>query len=459
MAAHPVHPVAILGAGMAGLTAASYLRRIGVPFILFEASDKVAGLAASFRDQDGFTYDFGAHFITNRLAAAIGIGAHCRTVRHYGESVFLGNKYYAYPFGLLRKFRFLWGGLTSRFLKLSSVASAEEWFRSSYGKALADAVAIPLLEAWSGAPASTLAASVGAKLQNSIARTILLKTASRLTHRAVSSGYSHEAPESPGVWHVYPEGGVVLVCQRLAEEVKDSIRLGSPVEEIRVESGRVVAVRVRGMDQPVSAVISTTPCHVLPKLVKGTDVLQPLSRFRYRPMVFVNLRFQGRGLLPDTVLWTPGAFPFFRLTETSLSMPWLAPAGRTLITADIGCEVGDGLWTMSEERLGELCVENLGPMIPDVRQRYLGCRVLRTPIAYPVYLREYEEDRLRFEQSSGVQGLLSIGRNGEFSHILLEDIYWRTLRKVGQLVRTLPEDRAPLRFPTGNKAETVDSLG
>jgi hypothetical protein len=27
---------------------------------------------------------------------------------------------------------------------------------------------------------------------------------------------------------------------------------------------------------------------------------------------------------------------------------------------------------------------------PDVRARYEGCRVLKTPIAYPVFLREYE---------------------------------------------------------------------
>lgn len=73
-------PVAIVGAGLAGLTAANFLRREGIPFVLYEAGPKVAGLAASHHDPDGFTYDFGAHFITNRLAAALGIGAHCRTV-------------------------------------------------------------------------------------------------------------------------------------------------------------------------------------------------------------------------------------------------------------------------------------------------------------------------------------------------------------------------------------------
>lgn len=431
-------PVAILGAGLAGLTAASFLRRHRVPFVLYEAGPKIAGLATSFHDGDGFTYDFGAHFITNRLAAAIGIGAQCRVVRYYGESVLFRNQVFSYPFGLLRNFRFLMGGLGTRFQRQKNglgVVSAAEWSRQQYGKPLADDVVIPILEAWSGVSASDLAASVSSKLKNSIGRTILLKLASRFTRRAVACGYSHEAPENPSVWHVYPEGGLGLLCQRLAQDTQDAIRLESPVEEILVDSGRVASIRVRGETIRVSAVVSTAPCHILARIVKGTDALQALSRFRYRPMVFVNLRFSGRRLLPDTVIWTlDKANPFFRLTETPISMPWLAPAGKTLITADIGCQVGDSLWSMQDSRLGELCVQKLKEIIPDAAERYLGCRVLRTPIAYPIFLREYEDARQRLERSTGVEGLYSIGRNGEFAHILMEDVYWRTLKTMRQFL-------------------------
>src|SRR5262245_26336189 len=99
-------PVAILGAGLAGLTAANYLHRHGVPVRLFEAGPKIAGLAQSFHDAEGFTYDFGAHFITNRLAAAIGIGSRCRDVKTYGESVYLSGRTQKYPFGLLKNPRY-----------------------------------------------------------------------------------------------------------------------------------------------------------------------------------------------------------------------------------------------------------------------------------------------------------------------------------------------------------------
>jgi protoporphyrinogen oxidase len=431
-------PIAIIGAGIAGLTAAQYLNGKNEPFILFESGKKIAGLAASFKDEEGFSYDFGAHFITNRLADAIGVGAQCYTVKYYGESVWLEGKTYDYPFGLIKIPRMALSGIKSKLKSLSNgheSKSAAEWFRKSYGNALADEVALPLIEAWSGANSEDLSAAVGESLPGSIGKTLYLKAASKLTGRAVACGYNREMPEKANVYHVYPKKGVSTLCEKLAEGLEDKIKLESPVEAILVEDGKVKAVRAKGETHEVSAVVSTAPAHVLSKLVEGTDALQSFSRFRYRPMTFVNMRFEGRNLLPDTVLWFPEKqFPFFRLTEATISMPWLAPEGKTLVTVDIGCEKGDEFWTMDDETISELCLKNLTEIIPDARDRYLGCNVLRTPIAYPVFLNEYEQERRNFEQSTNVENLLSVGRNGEFSHIFMEDVYWRTRKKIRQFL-------------------------
>ncbi len=429
-------PIIVIGAGLAGLTAASYLSRRGVPVQVFEAGPRIAGLAATERDADGFTYDFGAHFITNRLAAAIGVSAQCRTVEHYGEAVRLGGHTYAYPFGLMRRPDFVLSAIRRRAVvdERRQPGSAADVFRLRYGDALAERVAIPLLEAWSGAAADDLAASVAESFPHSIGHTLLLKLDGRLKHRAVAIGYSREMPESPHVWHVYPEGGVSVLCERLVEPIEECITLNTPVQQVHVDRGRVVGVRAGGNDYPASAVVSTAPVHVLPRLVSNSPALQPLAAFKYRPMVFVNLRLEGRGLLPDTMLWTPeDGGPFFRLTETPLSMPWLAPPGKTLITADLGCTVGDEIWQASDDDLAARCLDHLG-WIPGIRERYLGCRVMRSPIAYPVYLRAYEDARQRFARSTGVSGFVSIGRNGEFSHLLMEDVYWRTLDAMRRLL-------------------------
>jgi protoporphyrinogen oxidase len=245
-------------------------------------------------------------------------------------------------------------------------------------------------------------------------------------------------PEMPSVWHVYPNGGIATLCSKLAEGLEDSIRLKSPVEEILVENEKVVAVKVKGEIREVAAVISTAPANILAKMVKGTTALHGAEGFRFRPMLFVNLRLEGRKLLPDTVLWFPERkFPFFRITEVTRSMPWLAPEGKSIITVDIGCQKDDEFWIMDEEKLTQLCLKHLESVIPNVREKFIGSNVLRTPIAYPVFLNEYEKERKDFEQSTNIENLLSIGRNGEFSHRFMEDVYWRTRKKVGKLIGKL----------------------
>jgi len=435
-------PIAILGAGIAGLTAADFLKRNNVPFVLYEAGKKIAGLATTFKDAEGFSYDFGAHFITNRLAKAIGVSSECRLVKHYGEAVWLKGKSYNYPFGLVTIPRMTLSWAAGQFKSLLTghePDSAAEWFRKRYGVILADEIALPLIEAWSGAPAEKLSPALGDGLfGGSTAKALYLKIAGKLTGRAVACGYNREKPETANVWHVYPNGGVSALCEKLAEGLEDSIKLESPVEAILVENEKVVAIRVKGESQEVSAVISTAPANILAKLVRGTAVLEGVSHFRYRPMVFINMRFQGRGLLPDTVMWFPEKeFLFFRLTEATISMPWLAPEGKTIITVDIGCEKDDQIWAMDEEKLAELCLQHLTSIIPDAKKRFLGSNVIKTPIAYPIFLNEYEQQRRTFEQSTNIENLLSVGRNGEFSHMFMEDVYWRTQKKVRNLLETI----------------------
>lgn len=433
--------IVVLGAGLAGLTAAAYAKRHGVRCRVFEASSALAGLAASSRDENGFTCDVGAHIITNRLAASVGFSARCEPCPGYGESVWLRRRFASYPFGLAARPKYALSAIAARLSGVfdrSEPQSAAQWFRRSFGKGLADQVALPLLEAWSGVPAEQLAPAVGDKMPCSVLRTMYLRAMGRLTGRAISIGYSRTLPENPAVVHVYPSDGIGAMCHHMAAPLTEMISLESPVECIYVDNGRVTGVRANDRDHHADAVISTAPVHVLPRLLQGDHNLGPLAAFRYRPMTFINLMMTGRGLLPNAVVWTPeNHFPFFRATETPLQTPSVAPEGKTIIAVDIGCDVGDEYWRMDDEPLSDRCLSALEELIPDARARYLGCRVVRTKLAYPVFDLSYEPARAAFARSTGIQGLASVGRNGEFDHLLMEDVYWRTRYQMRSVLRSL----------------------
>jgi protoporphyrinogen/coproporphyrinogen III oxidase len=426
-------PVAVLGAGIAGLVAARRLQAQGIPVQVYEGGPRIAGMAATHVDPDGFSYDVGAHFITNRLAGALGVGHDCRTVRYYGEVVLLDGTYRNYPFGLVGVPRFAKAAVAAKLRRSDDrPKTAADWFRQEYGQALADEVALPLVEAWSGAPADELSPAVGDKIPSSVVHTMWLRAAARLTRRAVAIGYCQEQPQSAGVYHVYPNHGVGTMCDAIASQLGDDvIHLDSPVERIYVEDGTAVGVKVAGCDVPARMVVSTAPVHVLPKLVEGTDVLDPLARFRFRGMVLVNLKLEGTNLLRDTVVWLPQGFDTFRLTEATRSMPWLAPEGKTLVLAEYGAQPGDTVWTTDDDTLVEKALGELAMIVPDVRSRFLSGRVLRQPLAYPIFHLDYEADRQRLRtDGTGVENLISVGRNGEFDHILMEDLYWRTIARM-----------------------------
>ena len=214
----------------------------------------------------------------------------CRDVERYGETVWLDGRSYDYPTGLLRVPRFLRSALRGADRRRLDAACHRRGLvpprvrRRARGRDRRCRSS----RHGPGAPASELSPAVADKIPGSIADTSASTLAARLTHRAVAIGYCREAPQSANVWHVYPERGVATVCERLAADVADSVRLQSPVECINVSDGRARSASAwPGRDVPAAAVISTAPINVLPRIVEGTDALEP---FRAVPLPSDGLR-------------------------------------------------------------------------------------------------------------------------------------------------------------------------
>lgn len=64
--------VVVIGAGMAGLSAALHLREAGANVTVFESSDRVGGRTNS-EHHDGYLYERGTQFYVNTYRNALGL--------------------------------------------------------------------------------------------------------------------------------------------------------------------------------------------------------------------------------------------------------------------------------------------------------------------------------------------------------------------------------------------------
>ncbi|MHB2032547.1 MAG: protoporphyrinogen/coproporphyrinogen oxidase [Gemmatimonadaceae bacterium] len=434
-------PVVIIGAGIAGLIASRLLGEMGVETLIVEAGGSIGGLARSVESPGGLVHDIGAHFISSRLARELGASDLCRRIHGYEEGVYLGGRWHRYPFGFVR----IPGALRdfARAKRNSKRPSERESISATvyamYGKTLASKIVLPQLEAWSGVSADELATSVLDPLPTGLAATVAMHALRRVTRLPIAVGYSKEQTVNPLAWLVYPRSrGIRSIADRLAEAMHDRILLNTPVERITLKNGRVHSIVAGGDSHVVSGAVCTLPANAIPYLLPSEDSLKPLQQLRFCRLLIVNVRFRGRRLLPDVVGWFPEpSIPFFRVTEVPRVAPWLAPDGTSVLTVDFSGRVCDELWDKPEERVVEYALRALESVRGDLGTRYVDASVTKIPLGYPIFLQRYEHIRTTLPQVVRIPGLCIAGRNAEFAHLLMEDVYWRLRRRLPAFVDSI----------------------
>jgi protoporphyrinogen oxidase len=158
--------IVIIGAGPTGLGAARRLQELGIPFKLFEKETHPGGLASSFVDDNGFTWDVGGHiqfshysYFDDLMDELLGE----EWVHHEREAwVWMRERFIPYPFqNNIRhlppdELRDCLRGLIAvvRDRSESAPANFEDWIRRSFGEGIAQAFMLPYnFKVWACRPA------------------------------------------------------------------------------------------------------------------------------------------------------------------------------------------------------------------------------------------------------------------------------------------------------------------
>jgi len=263
--------MAVVGGGISGLSAAYFALHKGYDVSLYESSDRLGGLAASF-DFNGHTVEKYYHFICGgdhkllELASRLDIGDKVK-FQESKTALFFNGRYYPFttpldlmrfsPISLRSRLRFgfniLYSKYTKEWQKLDTL-SGYEWLCQRIGEEAYNAVWDPLLKIKFGKYYDRISA---AWVWHRI-------------HRVATSRKSPLSKEKMG----YFEGGsqtLITALKGHIEEAGGVIGLNSKIQNITKEDQTFKLIL--GSGQPVSfdIVVLAIPLPVAAELLKGLD--------------------------------------------------------------------------------------------------------------------------------------------------------------------------------------------
>ncbi len=381
--------VGIVGGGIMGVTLGYMLAKRGMPVEIFEASPVLGGLAGPLTLPDGTAVDRFYHAILSSdaylggLIAELGLSDQMRfgetkTAFFYKEKLHSMNNIIEFlrfpPLGWVDRFRLGLTVLAAQFIKdwrsLETV-SVEDWLLKWGGKGTFNNIWRPMLNA---------------KFDGGFENTPATYIWSRLVRMKSTRGGASQK-EMAG----YLIGGYATLLQAMAREIQKAgnlIHLSTPIDEIVIENGRAVGIRVNGVVRRYAAVAATVQAPILKALIPTAPAayLGFLDQTRYLGIV-CPLMVLDRPLTPYwTVNITDTRIPFTGVIETTSYIDPAHVGGHHLVYLPKYTAPGSALQTTSDAQIQSIWIENLKRMFPDfdpARIRYF--RVHRERYVEPLH--------------------------------------------------------------------------
>jgi len=432
--------VVVLGAGLAGLSAAWELARGGAKVTLLEREPRVGGMAASWT-VGPYRLDFGPHRFHSRDPELV---AHLYellrgevVVRQRRSRIHLRGRFFDYPLRLSNVLNNLPASLLARAgadylvaraaqrLRPRSDEHFEAWVSKRFGRTLYELFFRPYTEKAWGMPCTRISADWASQR---IAQASLWDTLVK-TVRPPRDGEVRSLARE----FLYPaRGGIGRIATRYAEELDalgGTVRLATALERVEVERGaaRRVVGRTDGHELTLEcdAVVSTLPWTTLLRSLCFADGsgLSPQARdavdgLETIGIVFVYVEVPRPSVMPDHWIYLPGAeLAVHRVSEFKNFCDASAPGDRTLLCCEITCRPGDARWSLSRPEAEALALADLyavGLLQPG-EGRLVD--VARLAHAYPVYDLDYRARvQVLRRETRRVTNLVSTGRQGLFRY-------------------------------------------
>ena len=441
--------VAVLGAGLAGLSAADVLSRRGAEVVVLEKEERLGGLASTIR-AGGFCFDPGPHrfhtmdpAILERVQRLL---PNTLTTLERVSRIRLMDRYFRYPLALgdvLRQMPKVRGaGMLASYLKEKLLGAFrgrsdedfESWVVSRFGRSLYDIYFGPYTAKLWGCPPAMLSSDWASQR-------ITVPSLTGLMKETLFPG-KKKSRSLVSTFH-YPEGGIGKISEAMADRITSrggTIKKGTGVTSIVPQEGGGFRVTAGGSEIRVDRIVNTIPVtSYLKAMGKAVPhgVLESAEKLTFRAIVFVTVRIRGeRPPLSDHWIYTPEErYRFNRISipENFHSTPdvdgWQA-------VFEFTCSIGDKVWDSGDELVEETVTG--GEALGIFRERdVVDSMVYRQTHAYPVYLKGYTEHTSRvLDFLEDLEGSVTCGRQGLFRYNNMDHSIemgrWAALETLGE---------------------------
>jgi protoporphyrinogen/coproporphyrinogen III oxidase len=402
--------IAVIGAGIAGLTAAVRLRDSGLRVTVFEAENRPGGMLRSTRE-DGYLLEWGPNTIQTttplleRLIESMDLSdevveASAEAKRRYvvkgGRPVPLPSS----PVDFLRTPLFSTGAklglLREPFLKARTGQSDEsvaDFTRRRLGSEFLQYAVDPFVAGvHAGDPHQLAVQHAFPKLSALEARYGSLIRGSLHLKRERKGNSEWTGPAR----HMFSfREGLSTLPEYMARSLGSSVRLGTSVT--RIERNGRWQVTSNGATEDFDGVVFTGPVHSLPHLHLAEETLiEPLKAVIYAPVAVLGLGYRREDIahpLDGFGLLVPAVEPGFEILGCLFSSTLFegrAPAGHALLTVFIGGMRRPDLPHAEEKILVDTAARDLGRLL-GIEGRPVFHHLVRWPKAIPQYMIGYGE--------------------------------------------------------------------
>jgi protoporphyrinogen oxidase len=414
--------VVVLGAGPAGVAAAWRAARKGAAVVVLERAAVPGGAAGSF-EVGRLRVDHGSHRLHGATDPAI--LADLRTLlgdqlqeRVRNGRIRLGGRWIAFPLRTADLVRHLPPGIAAGAAFDAVTAPLRRARRDSFDQIVKAGLGPTMWRRFYEPYARKIWGVDPAELAGEQARRRISANSPAKILRRVLTG-QREGPST----FFYPSSGFGTITERLAQAATEAgvtFRFGATVEQVHLDDAGAQVLLADGTAVRGRRVWSTLPLTLLATMTQPgppAEVLAAAAALRFRAMVLVYL-------VLDVDRWTPydahylpePTTPVTRVSEPKNYRDGDDPIGRTVLCAEIPCDVADKIWTAEPSALGTLVADGLAELgLP--RPAPVEVVVRRLGHAYPIYTADYERHFTALDAWAAAQPqLLTFGRQGLFAH-------------------------------------------